>query len=335
MRKYTYNDDVFTFEGCDSVEVNDCWCSAWRIPFERKDFFPNLKDNIGKHASGVRIVFSTNSKNISLDFLYDKDTVYEDILLDVLYENGNIEHYILKEDSPILNITAKEEGMQKYEIWLDQRKKVCLKSVTIDESATVEKVEDNRKRWVHFGSSISHSIGAFSPIRIWPAIVANELDLHLTNFGYGGTCLNQPMVAKMIRDREADIITLKLGINCIVGRLTTETFAPTVYGFINIIREKKPNIPIVVISPIYSPMQGREEGARCNSGFTIAEMRDELEKIVETCKKYGDENIFYTSGLEVFNSKHNDYLPDGLHPNAEGQKPFADLFIKNVLNKVL
>ena len=54
---------------------------------------------------------------------------------------------------------------------------------------------------------------AASPATTWPATCARVADLNLTSFGFGGQCHMDQAMARVIRDMEADCISLKLGIN--------------------------------------------------------------------------------------------------------------------------
>jgi lysophospholipase L1-like esterase len=107
-----------------------------------------------------------------------------------------------------------------------------------------------------------------------------------------------------------------LGIN-IYGNasLNERTFAPGIIGFIKIIREKHPDTPLVIFSPIYSP--DREEYPNA-VGFTLRQMRLEVKEAVNKLEKHGDKNVYYVDGLDIFNENYAHLLPDGLHPNTEG-----------------
>ena len=59
-------------------------------------------------------------------------------------------------------------------------------------------------------------------------------------------------------------------------------------------------------------------------------MRDILEGIVKTCQKYGDKNISYTCGLDVFGEKDIQFLPDG----GGGQNVMAENFIKHIFGQL-
>ena len=57
-------------------------------------------------------------------------------------------------------------------------------------------------------------------------------------------------------------------------------------------------------------------------------MRDDIENIVKILRDKGDSHIFYRSGLELFGPGDTDNLPDGLHPDAEGQHTLGRRFAK-------
>src|SRR5699024_5061377 len=93
------------------------------------------------------------------------------------------------------------------------------------------------------------------------------------------------------------------------------------------IREKHKKTPLVIISPIYCKERETKIGA---SGFSLELMRELLQGIVKQFQEYGDAHIYYINGLDLLDEKHNDYLPDGLHPNAEAQYIIADNFSKYI-----
>jgi hypothetical protein len=328
MKEYFYKDNVFTFEGCISIEEADEWVSPWRIDFNQLDFYPFLKDRVAHACSGIRLAFTTNSKNIVLRLSEPQDKFRFDLIVD-----GKLEESItLKVNDGTKDCFVKFKGLdskqKSIEIWLDQSRALKLKSIYIDANAVIEKNPVSQKRWVHYGSSISHANEASSPINTWPAIVARKMNLNLCNLGVAGNCKIEPMMALMISRCRADLITLKLGINVDCGELTSRTFGPNIIGFIQIIREKHPSTPLVLISPIISPP--REDKKQIETHLGLKEMRSTISEIVETCRRYGDKNIYYVDGLKIFGQDETKYLPDDLHPNSEGQPILAQHFIEEV-----
>ena len=214
------------------------------------------------------------------------------------------------------------------ELWLPQHGEVRVSSLEIDDGAKIAPYEDERPRWVTYGSSISHCRAAESPSLTWPAIVARESGFNLTCLGYGGNCHLEPMLARMIRDLPADFLSMKVGINIQgSGSLSARTFRPAIIGFVRIVREKHPDTPFVVISPIFSPPR---ETVRNAVELSLSDMRLEVAEAVENLKAQGDSNIHYVDGLKLFGSEYAHMLPDELHPDAEGYKVLAQNFLREV-----
>jgi hypothetical protein len=207
---------------------------------------------------------------------------------------------------------------KRIELWLPQFGVFRLRRLELSAGATVTPIEDARPRWITYGSSITQCRAAESPIQTWPAIVARTLGFNLTCLGFGGECHIDNMIARMIRDLPADVISLCLGINVFgSASLSPRTFRPAIIGFVQTLREGHPNIPLIVMSPIYSPQR---EVTPNVVGFDLPFMRQEIETAVHTLQQYGDSNIHYIDGLTNLGADHAHLLPDDLHPNAEGYK---------------
>lgn len=67
-------------------------------------------------------------------------------------------------------------------------------------ASTMTAVDDDRPRWVHHGSSISHGSIATHPTEPRPVVAARLAGLDLVNLGLGGSALLGPFVARTIRD---------------------------------------------------------------------------------------------------------------------------------------
>src|SRR5690606_5273945 len=173
---------------------------------------------------------------------------------------------------------------------------------------------------------------AASPTRTWPALVARELGLDLTCLGYGGQCHLDPMVARMIRDRPADVIITCLGINVYgSGTFNRRSFLPAVIGLLSTIRDGHSNAPVLVITAIISP--GREHSVSA-TGMTLAQIRGEVARAAQVLREHGDDDVHLLSGLDVVGAEQAHVLDDGLHPNAEGYAGMAAA-IAPVVHKLL
>ena len=216
-----------------------------------------------------------------------------------------------------IRFTTQNADKKLCELWLPHNAYVSLQQLSINDGATLYPLpSETRKTWVHYGSSISHCMEAEVPSEIWPAVAARRGNLSLLNFGFGGQCHLDQFVARTIRDIECDFISMKVGINIInMDSMKERVFAPAVHGFLDTIREKQPETPILVISPIYCPSAETNPGPTIpddkgkfqtneanlmNGSMTLVRVREILQEIVTRRKEVGDQNLEYFSGLELF-----------------------------------
>ena len=116
-----------------------------------------------------------------------------------------------------------------------------------------------------------------------PGVVARARDFNLTSLGYGGQCHADPFIARLIRDRPADFISVKIGINIYgAASLGPRTFRPAVLGTIATIRDGHPHAPFAVCSPIW----GHDRETTPNAvGLTLEQMRVEVAEAVGIVQK--------------------------------------------------
>jgi hypothetical protein len=324
--------DESMFEGAVSCEVGDEWLRPWRLPFSQLSLFPPEEGIQARAimAAGVRLRFATDSSTLALLVVPQNGPRRFDLTVD-----GEILRTITAEaQSEAVEFGDLPPGERVYELWMPTNATVELYSLRLDDEATFRVPSDPRPRWVTYGSSITHCGGATSPARSWPATAARSRGLNLTCLGYGGQCHIDPMVARMIRDLPADIISLKLGINVQGGStLNARTFKPAIIGMVQIIREKHPTTPIALVSPIISPPR---ESTPNQVGLSLEMMRKEVEDAWKRLVAAGDGNLYYVHGHQLFGeSLVEDYLPDLLHPNGDGYEIMGRNAAEQVLDLVL
>ena len=328
------------FEGAVSVEQGPGWLKPWRLPHAKRRLFPTPDDGLvlrAEMASSTRLRFATDSSSVSVQFLTLGPRT------EACGKNGA--PFDLTVDGEIVStceviaggteacFAGLPTGDKTVEVWLPSETPVAVTGLSVDDGATCAIPDDPRPKWVTYGSSLTHCVRANSTSRTWPAIVARRHGFNLTSLGFGGQCCLDPMVALTIRDLPADVITLKLGINCIGGALGPRTFPGAVLGLVTIIREKHPSTPIGLISPIgYPPHETTPNVVN----YTIERMRHDIADVRERLVEAGDENLFYYDGLGVFNlDLIAKYTLDQCHPNGDGLEIMADNFDRTVMANLI
>ncbi len=319
-------------QGAVSFEERDGRLRPWRLPVEQLSLYvpeTSLPERAAT-AAGVRLRFSTDSSTVSLEVLPDEEE--QPRLFDLVVDNQVVSTQELPTGQSTVTFTGIDTD-RPIELYLPQARIVEMVSLGLDDGASLEVPDDNRKKWITYGSSITHCGAAHSPARTWPATAARQMNLHLTCLGYGGACHMEPLVARVIGSLEADVITMKLGINMYGGcSYSHRTFESQAIGFISLVRECHPDIPIGIISPIVSP--GRESTPNA-SGMTLEHMREQLEDAVHRLNEYGDPNLYYFNGLDLFGEDLVETnLPDNLHPDGDGYEIIGRRAAELVLSRL-
>lgn len=314
-------DPRLTWPGAISFERTDTYLRPWRIPYDQRALFAPELLPVASTQSGIRLTFKSSTTRISGRIL----PTAENQPLDLFVDGQFVESFDMngKTEFAFSGLPASEKLI---ELWLPQRGDFALEFLEIDDGASLTKHQDNRPKWVTYGSSITHCKTAASPSQTWPAIVARERNLNLTSLGFGGQCHLDIMIARLIRDLPADYISICCGINIMGGStLNARTFGPTILGFVQLIREKHPTTPILLISPIYSCHRESTPNA---VGWTLQDYRNAVADAARVLQDQGDRNIHYLNGLELFGKDLEHLLPDQLHPNAEGYQIMGRNFLK-------
>ncbi|RLT34714.1 MAG: GDSL family lipase [Chloroflexi bacterium] len=338
MVRIASDDERLTWSGAVSLERGDGWVKPWRVPYEDLDLYSPGDPALAVRAempSGVRLRFGTDAER----FTFETQPMNEIANVGAGPSPKQFDLYVgdtmasraeFTDGATSVQLEGLPAGEKTVDVWLPQGIAVALRGIDLPEGTRLYATSDDRPRWVVYGSSITHCRTAESPSYTWPGIVARARGLNLTSLGLGGQCHADPMIARLIRDLPADLITLKLGIN-IYGNNTMSgrTFRPAVLGTIATIRDGHPDTPLVLCSPIFGV---HRETTPNDTGMTLPIMRDEIRDAVESFRRRGDDRIYYVDGLKLFGEDLAHLLPDNLHPNPEGYKLLAQNFLHEVFN---
>jgi lysophospholipase L1-like esterase len=331
---------------------------AWTKSHHEHDALTGI---VAGQASGVRILIETSATEITLIYraTLDKSIMNgfsshstasltcDGFEASVSHSNGNSRiwngpsnpKFEEGEDSVAVFKLPPSDNSRLVSIWLPHNCEIQI--VDLAANAPMTPGTPPAVRWLHYGSSISHSGEAENPLGVWPTRVAIDEGFDLYSLGLAGSCNLEYFAARTIAAWPADLITLKLGINVVNGATMTErTFIPAVHGLLDTIRMVQPKVRIVVISPIYCEghetnpgpttpgIDGKATGAEPNANEWVKELTlvRAREILADIATKRADSNLEYLDGLKLFSASDAHLMPDGLHPNAQGYLLIAERF---------
>lgn len=327
-------------------------------------------DFMSATPSGVRVEMLTDATEVELDVALTKtvpadlpasETVFDLVVDGVLREPvGTARQTLVRMDAatgafdlePAGPATLRFEidgtpAERRVEIWLTAAAHVRLLDVRIPAGASLRPAPATGPLWVHHGSSISQCSEADRPTGTWPAIVARRTGASLLNLGLGGQCHLDPFMARAIRDLPAAAISVCAGINIVNGDTMRErAFVAAFHGFLDTVRDKHPDTPITIITPIVCPVVEDHPGpttgttaatdhrigtverdpALAVGALSLDRIRKLLRQHTEVRRGEGDTALEVIDGLDLFGPADAAGLPDGLHPDAAGYRRIAERF---------
>ncbi|MCC5807868.1 MAG: hypothetical protein JJU00_16195 [Opitutales bacterium] len=112
--------------------------------------------------------------------------------------------------------------------------------------------EKPRRRWLAYGSSITHGFTPVSRMQCYAAVAARDLGVDVLNQGLAGSCWCEPAFADYLAGRDDwDFLTAELGVN-MRGHFAPAEFERRVRYFVDTVAGQHPGKPLVLISPFPS-----------------------------------------------------------------------------------
>jgi len=336
------DDSRIAWEGAVSLERSTAYIKPWRIPFEQRLLFgkTSVDDMMLSRAgmpAGVRLVVRSDTTLIEGEIeaiVPNAFNVPETFAakLDVSCD-GELHTTFDLGAGTSFRIDGLPKLEKRIELWLPEYREFRLRALRFSAGATLDRHHDARRRWLVYGSSYTQSRGAASPWFAWPAVAARVHNLHHMNFAYGGQCHLDSMVARLLRNYAADILSMEVGVNIHAGAtLDARAMRAALIGFVSILRERHPDTPLAIMSALYA---WERETQRNAVNLTLADTRPIVQEAVEALRASGDRNTHYFNGLDFLGEAQKALIEDHVHPNAEGYKVLGAKFAEKVIAPLL
>ena len=307
-----------------------------RLPAVLKDNCREPVWNLGKHTSGLAIRFRTNSTHISakwevltnnhMDHMTDLGIKGVDLYAWEVdhwqYVNSGRPSGKVNEKTIISNMLPLE---REYMLYLPLYDGVVSLSIGVDSLSTIEKPKlnfpDVKNPIVVYGTSITQGGCASRPGMSYTNILSRMLNNEVINLGFSGNGQLDYEVAEVIsKKHDASLFILDFIPNVNAQQIVEKTT-----HFVEIIRKKNPETPILFIETIIFPHSFYDKNTRS----IITEKNKLLKKEFFHLKSMGMENIHYLSSENLIGND-SEATVDGIHLTDLGFIRFAEELHKKI-----
>lgn len=274
--------------------------------------------NLSKNCSGLAIRFRTNSPVIAA-----KWEVTGNVFMNHFTMTGikGLDLYCLKNDkwqfvntarpkekattAVIINNMPEQE--MEYMLYLPLYDGLTSLEIGVKSTATIEQPQLDSPRKgkpvVFYGTSITQGGCASRAGMAYPNILSRKLDKEIVNLGFSGNGQLDLEVAEAMATIDASCFVIDCLPNVTVAQMN-EKYA----RFLEIIREKKPDTPILLVETILFPHMYFDQPV-----FTLLHDKNEtLTRIFQEQKAKGDKNIYYQKADKLIGTD-NEATVDGVH----------------------
>ncbi|MCH5221239.1 MAG: SGNH/GDSL hydrolase family protein [Muribaculaceae bacterium] len=308
-----------------------------RIPAYLKDSVRTELWERAQCSSGIGVRFATNSSRIGVRYqllwdtrlphmadtglkgtdlyIFEGDSVWRHANTNRPYVNNKEEKICEAQYMENLDTTK----MTEYMIYLPLYDGVQKLEVKITPEATITcgdpKLIDVDKKIIAYGTSILQGGCASRTGMVGTNILSRELNCEVVNIGISGEGkMDACMARAMAEIADADMYILDPIPNC------TEMMCDTLtYGFVKILRDARPDVPIVMVEgPLYPY-------SRYDAFFNkyLPAKNAAFRKNYELLKAENPDNLYYIDSVNL-DGVEDDGTVDGIHLTDLGFRHYAD-----------
>lgn len=303
-----------------------------RLPEKLCEEIPRLK-YVGRRCPGARIGFRTDAEEFTVRMTLK--TLSPDIGMSI-YACQSTVVMIGDRENPIFaglvnppdyktkvfeRTFCKSNRMEEVTLWLLRNEEIEKIELVFPDKAMIEEPTPYQfGPALFYGSSITEGGCCSSVANNYIALLSRWLDMDFYNFGFSGSALGEIEVADYINTIDFSVFVMDYDHNAPTAEYLQKTHEP----FFRRIREKKPDIPILLLA-----RTGFDNW--CDSD----ERRQIVKKTYENAVAAGDRNVYYIAPEEYWGKRDcRLYTVDRTHPNDLGFYRMAEAIFP-VMKKML
>ena len=306
-----------------------------RFTDEQTELYKGVQDSFHLKTfstAGVRLSFTTDSRTLGMEVTTSLSSSRKYYSFDIFSNGipvGYLDNFERKPmpipytEAPFPLGEAKIEvnlgaGEKKIDIHFPWSVRVTLRSLTLDDGASLTPVKPSKKL-LAFGDSITHGYDAFRPSNRYICKLADALGAEEYNKAIGGEVF-RPSLGKTLDPFSPDYLTVAYGTNDWSKLSSLGEFRDNAFGFYHNLAANYPDAKIFALTPIW-----RRDMARVNNVGSYADVLCAIGDAVDGLK-----NVTLIECADAVPHSTNLYADYRLHPNDIG---FWHYFM-NVYNKI-
>ena len=276
------------------VEVNGlAWYSGksdelLRLPQSLEKTFRPAVWNLAKSPSGGRIRFRTDSNVLAVRLEYPSAPdmanmhAFGQTGMDLYADGIYIASAVADKDAgpgknvqrTFFDLMGRRRVEREITLYLPLYKPVKVLGVAVDKEAKINRARPFAlsKPVVFYGTSITQGGCASRSGMSYQAILSRMLNTDFVNLGFSGNGMGEPEVARVVADIDAACFVLDFAQNNRTVEALQQVYAP----FVETLRAKHPETPIVAITPIYASREALNDPGRTE----LQQMRDHIREVV-------------------------------------------------------
>jgi len=201
-------------------------------------------------------------------------------------------------------------------LYLSLYSPVKVLAIGVDEGSTISRAKPFAlsRPVVFYGTSITQGGCASRSGMSYQAILGRALNIDFVNLGFSGNGIGEPEMAKTVAEIDAACYVLDFAQN----NRTLESFAQAYGPFLDTLRAKHPDTPILAVTPIWSA------GEATGGSGLLEQERQHIRRVVGQRIAAGDRRLEIVEGTDLLGPSRVDGLVDGTHPNDLGFQWMAE-----------